>query len=87
MLRELSVSLSGRPAHSGSLSQVQGGLPMANGEQENSEEVSFDVKTEGVTGKKNCTITVSLQDGTLVVCKPGDNQGTRYEHHQVLLQL
>ncbi len=65
MLKELSVSVTGHSAPSGSLSQVVpvGGALVHNGngteEEENDEEVSFDVKIEGVvSGKKSMIVTV-----------------------------
>ena len=54
MLRELSVTLTGRPAHSGSLGQQQAAI--TNGEvpdhEGDDEEVSFDVKIEALSGEE-----------------------------------
>ena len=48
------------------------------------EEFTFDVKIDqGLSGKKSCTIIVSLKDGTLRFCKVGDLNGTKFGHHQV----
>ena len=48
------------------------------------EEFTFDVKIDqGLSGKKSCTIIVSLKDGTLRFCKAGDLNGTKFGHHQV----
>lgn len=88
MFRELSVSMSDRPAPSSSLSQVAGGsAPAVNGEPESDQEVSFDVKVDvGLAGKKNYIIAVSLKEGTLSFCKAGESHGSIVCHQQ-LLQL
>ena len=84
MLRELSVSLSGRPAHGGSFIQHDRSSSIVKKTQEVEEEFTFDVKIDqGLSGKKSCTIIVSLKDGTLRFCKAGDINGTKFGHHQV----
>ena len=60
---------------------------MVNGdEDQNNEEISFDVKIEGagLAGKKNVTIVISLRSGTLTFCKPGESHGTTFDHPKVL---
>ena len=87
MLRELSVSLTGRPAHGGSFTQHSSSSPLTKKPQEVEEEFTFDVKIDqGLSGKKSCTITVSLKDGTLRFCKAGEINGTKFDHHQVRTQ-
>ncbi len=70
MLKELSMTVTGKQAASESLSGSGGLLPLTNGSggeeegEENDEEVLFDVKVDGVvSGRKNMTITVRRGGG------------------------
>ncbi|XP_064394235.1 phosphatidylinositol 3,4,5-trisphosphate 5-phosphatase 2-like [Halichondria panicea] len=88
MFRELSVTLTGRPSNPNSLTQPP--APSDSGKNSpdqdmDDEEVSFDVKIEhALSGKKNQILTVNLRDCRLCLCKPGERQGTSFEHHQIL---
>ena len=74
MLRELSAGITGQARPAGSLGQVTAqnnsiAMP-TNGEQENEEEVIFETKTEGLSGKKYMII-VNLREGKLTFKKQG----------------
>ena len=77
MLRELSAGITGQVRPAGSLGQVANIVPtatqtnvVANGDQEDEEEVVFETKTDGLGGKKY-TITVNLTEGKLTFKKQG----------------
>ena len=85
MLRELSAGITGQARPAGSLGQVaaQNSISMPiDGEQENEEEVVFETKTEGLSGKKY-TITVNLKEGKLTFKK----QGIWRRHHYDIVPL
>ena len=72
MLRELSAGITGQARPAGSLGQVatQTVAVPTSGDQDDEEEVVFETKTEGLSGKKY-TITVNLTEGKLIFKKQG----------------
>ena len=74
MLRELSAGITGQARPARSLGQVAAQTnsiaTVSDGEQENEEEVVFETKTEGLSGKKYM-ITVNLKEGKLTFKKQG----------------
>ena len=69
MLRELSSGLTGqsRPVGGGSSNSES----QAEDEQENEEEVMFETKSDGLSGRKTYYITVNLREGKLYFKKQG----------------
>ena len=75
MLRELSAGITGQSRPAGSLGQVAAPnhvAALSNGEQDNMDEVVFETKTDGLSGKKSYTITVNLKEGKLNFKKQGE---------------
>jgi hypothetical protein len=87
MLRELSAGITGQARPARSLGQVAAQTnsiaTVSDGEQENEEEVVFETKTEGLSGKKYM-ITVNLKEGKLTFKKQGESHSSSYSHQQVL---